>query len=187
MFRSLCTAVAVFGAVVVMSGCAGTSKGVKDESGMPSFVLNPPSEAGKLYGTGIAQKSNPQLAKDIADLNAKTEIAKILGEHIANITKQFMQESGINRPEVTEFSQSVTRSVTDQNLIGCRIEKRDFINGTMYSLAVINLTDPEVKKYVADAVTSSFGSHDALLSEFRAKQGFEDLDRELGKLSNEAK
>ncbi|MBL8025846.1 MAG: hypothetical protein JNL74_05515 [Fibrobacteres bacterium] len=156
----------------------------KDESGMPAFVLNPPSEPGKLFGTGIAKKASPQLAKDIADLNAKTEIAKILGQKISNMTKQFMQEAGINSPEAIEFSQSVTKSVTDQNLVGVVIDKREFIGGTMYSLAVLNLTDPAVKEFVKDQVNKTMASKEALYSEFKAKQGFEALDTELGKLQN---
>ncbi len=185
MIRRMLTMGATVLAVFTLVGCAGSKQKVHDDSGMPAFVLNPPIEPGKLYGTGIAKKENPQLAKDVADLNAKTEIAKILGQQIANLTKQFMQESGVNAAEATEFSESVTKSVTNQNLIGCQIVKREFENGSMYSLACLNLTDPEVKKYVADAVTKSLAGKDALLSEFRAKQGFEDLDKELDKLSNQ--
>jgi len=171
---------------LILSACGGSKQAVppRDESGMPAFVLNPPVVAGKLYGTGIAKKQSPQLAKDIADLNAKTEVAKILGQKIGNLTKQFMQESGITSPEVTEFSQSVTRSITDQNLVGCVIVKREFVNETMYSLAELNLADPTVKDFIKTQVTNSLTSKEALLSEFRAKQGFESLDKELDKLQN---
>src|SRR3989339_66943 len=176
---------ALLGLSLMLVNCGGTKEAAPvDQSGMPAFVLNPPSAPGKLYATGIAKKASPQLAKDIADLNAKTEIAKILGQKISNMTSQFMQESGINSPEVTEFSQSVTRSITDQNLIGVVIERREFVNGSMYSLAVLNTTDPAVKDFVKQQVTNSLTSREALLSEFRAKQGFENLDKELDKLQN---
>ncbi len=177
--------VAVVSMALLFAQCA--KQGVaapKDDSGMPAFVLNPPSQPGKLFGTGIAKKQSPQLAKDIADLNAKTEIAKILGQKISNMTKQFMQEAGIDNPEAIEFSQSVTKSITDQNLIGVVIEKREFINGTMYSLAVLNLTDSPVKEYIKAQVSKALGSKEALYSEFKAKQGFEALDTELDKLQN---
>jgi hypothetical protein len=177
--------VAVVGLALLFSQCGkATVAPPKDESGMPAFVLNPPSEPGKLYGTGIAKKQSAQLAKDIADLNAKTEIAKILGQKISNKTKQFMQESGIDNAEAIEFSQSVTKSITDQNLIGVVIEKREFINGTMYSLAMLNLTAEPVKEYVKAQVSKALGSKEALYSEFKAKQGFEALDAELDKLQN---
>jgi hypothetical protein len=177
--------VVVVGFALLFSQCGKESVAPpKDESGMPGFVLNPPSEPGKLYGTGIAKKASPQLAKDIADLNAKTEIAKILGQKISNMTKQFMQESGMDSPEAIEFSQSVTKSITDQNLVGVIIEKREFINGTMYALAVLNMTEAPVKEYVKAQVSKALGSKEALYSEFKAKQGFEALDTELDKLQN---
>lgn len=178
--------VTLVSAGLFLLGCGGAKQAAppKDESGMPSFVLNPPSTPGKLYGTGIAKKASPQLAKEIADLNAKKEIAQILGQKISNLTKQFMGESGINQAEVTEFSQSITKSVTDQNLVGVIVEKREFIGGTMYALAVLDLTNSQVKDFIKQQVTNSLSSKEALLSEFRAKQGFENLDKELDKLQN---
>jgi len=168
-----------------LMGCGGTqSAPPKDESGMPSFVLNPPSAPGKLYGTGIAKKASPQLAKEIADLNAKKEIAQILGQKVSNLTKQFMGESGASNPEVTEFSQSITKAVTDQNLVGVVVEKREFVGGTMYALAVLDLTNAQVKDFIKQQVTNSLTSKEALLSEFRAKQGFDNLDKELDKMQN---
>jgi hypothetical protein len=170
-------------------GCGGAKQAAPpvDQSGMPSFVLNPPSVPGKLYGTGIAKKASPQLAKEIADLNAKKEIAQVLGQKISNLTKQFMGESGVNQAEVTEFSQSITKAVTDQNLVGVVVEKREFVDGTMYSLAILDLTNNQVKDFVKQQVTNSLTSKEALLSEFRAKQGFENLDKELDKMENKDK
>jgi hypothetical protein len=182
------TAVLVSLALVMFVGCGGAKQAApKDESGMPAFVLNPPSAPGKLYGTGIAKKQSPQLAKEIADLNAKKELASVLGTKVSTLTKQFMGESGSTSPEVTEFSQSITKAITDQNLVGVVIEKREFINGTMYSLAILDLTNSQVKDFIKAQVTNSLTSKEALLSEFRAKQGFEQLDKELDKLENNSK
>ena len=168
---------------LMLVNCGG-KQAIKDESGMPSFVLNSPSAKGKIYGTGIAKKASPQLAKEIADLNAKKEIAKVLGQKVSNLTKQFMSESGIGEDaEVTEFSQSVTKSVTDQNLVGVVIEKREFMNGTMYSLAVLDMNSPEIMDFIKKQVEGSLSSKEALLSQFRAKQGFEDLEKELKNLN----
>ena len=102
-------------AALALMGCGGSKETVRDESGMPAFVLYPPSAPGKLYGTGIAEKQSPQLAKEIADLNAKKEIAAVLGTKLSNLTKQFMGQSGASNAtaEVTEFSQSITKAVTD--------------------------------------------------------------------------
>ncbi|MFH0920475.1 MAG: hypothetical protein V1913_08935 [Fibrobacterota bacterium] len=167
-------------------GCGGSKQAAppKDESGMPSFVLNPPSAPGKIYGSGTAKKQSMELAMQIADLNAKVKIAQVLGQKISNMTKQFLQESGINSPEATEFSQSVTKAVTDQDLVGVVIEKREFIEGTCYTLAVLDLASPDLKSMVKKKVEGQLTSKEALLSEFRAKQGFEALDKELDKMQN---
>ena len=179
IFTSLLIVIAL-----VFIGCGGSKQVVRDESGMPAFVLNPPRAPGKLYGSGIAKKASPQLAKEIADLNAKKEIAKVLGQQVSNLMKQFMGESGIGEAaEVTEFSQSITKAVTDQNLVGVIVEKREFVGGTMYSLAMLDLTDSEVMGFIKNQVERALTSKEALLSEFRAKKGFEELEKELQKLN----
>ncbi len=167
-------------AMLTLIGCAGEKP--QNDSDVPDYVLNPPKEAGVIYGTGMAQKANPQMAKEVSDLRAKKEVANVLSQKVSNLMKDFMGESGIgDQAEVTEFTQSITKSVSDVELVGCEIVRRDFINGTMYSLAQYKL-DGEMRKLIKSQVEKALTSKQALLSEFRAKQGFEELDKELGKL-----
>lgn len=172
--------------LVLLCGCGGKkSTAPKNESGMPDFVLNPPKQAGFLFGTGIAEQSSPQLAKETADMRAKKEIARILSEKISSLMKDFLGQAGIGKgAEVTEFVQSVTKSVTDVELVGCTIERREFIGGKMYSLAKYPL-DETMRRMIMDVVNKDLTSREALLSEFRAKQGFEDLEKELQKLQQQ--
>lgn len=173
----------VFFLSLLFVACGGGNPPV-NESGAPDFVLNPPVEKGVIFGTGMAQKASQQLAKETADLRAKKEIAKVLGEKVSTLMKDFMGESGIGETaEVTEFVQSVTKSVSNVELIGVEIVRRDYIDGTMYSLAKYSL-DGEMRKQIESTVTKNLSSRQALLSEFRAKQGFEELDRELKKLES---
>jgi hypothetical protein len=167
--------------VWLLVSCGGSKP--KNDSNIPDYVLNPPKEAGVIYGTGIAKKESAQLAKETADLRAKKEIAAVLGQRVSNLMKDFMGESGINHPEVTEFVQSVTKAVSDVDLIGVEIVRRDFVKGNMYSLAKYKL-DGEMRKLIQDQVQKSLTSREALLSEFRAKQGFDELDKELKKLES---
>ena len=51
----------------------------------------------------------------------------------------------------------------------------------MYSLAKYPLDD-SMKILVNDAVNKSLTSKEALFTQFRAKQGFEELDRQLEKM-----
>ena len=162
----------------------GSSK-PQNDSDVPDFVLNPPKAKGIIYGTGISQQESAQLAKTTADSRARQEIAKVLSTKVSSMLEDFMGQLALGEnAEVTESVRSVTRSMTKIELVGVEIEKREFIDGTMYSLAKYNL-DGEMRKMIKSQVEKALTSKEALLSQFRAKQGFEALDKELSKLQNE--
>ncbi len=169
----------------LLSGCGGgktQGPGAGNTSDMPDFVLNPPKQTGVIFGTGIAEQQSAQLAKETADLRARKEIAAVLSQKVSTMLKDYLGQAGIGtNAEVTELSQSVTRAISDVELVGVTIEKREYINGKMYSLAKYPLDD-SMKKLVTDAVNKSLSSKEALLSQFRAKQGFEELDKQLDKM-----
>jgi hypothetical protein len=170
---------------LLLAGCGGSKTqgpGAKNTSDMPDFMLNPPKQAGVIFGTGVADQQSEQLRKETADLRARKEIATVLSSKISSMLKDFLGQAGIGTSaEVTELSNSVTRSITDVELVGVTIEKREPINGKIYSLAKYSLDD-SMKKLVTDAVTKSLTSKEALLSQFRAKKGFEELDAQLDKM-----
>jgi hypothetical protein len=168
---------------LLVAGCGGSKTGAPAKtSDMPDFVLNPPKQAGVLFGTGIAEQQSPQLAKETADLRARKEIASVLSQKVSTMLKDYLGQAGVGTgAEVTELAQSVTRAISDVELVGVTIEKREYINGKMYSLAKYPLDD-SMKKLVNDAVNKSLSSKEALLSQFRAKQGFEELDKQLDKM-----
>lgn len=177
----------VFGGLM---GCAATKSANPatendshmNDSDMPDFVLNPPKEAGFIFGTGIAEQKSPQLAKETADLRAKKEIAAVLSTKIGSMLKDYLGQAGIGtQAEVTEAVSSTTRAISEVELVGVQIEKRDYKSGKMYSLAKYPLDD-SFKQMIAASVTSALSSKEALLSQFRAKQGFEELDKELDKM-----
>jgi len=183
MFRTLVTTGTV--CLVLLTGCGGNkAQAPVNESDVPDFVLNPPRQQGVLFGTGIAEQQSMQLAKETADLRAKKEIAKVLGQKVSNLMKDFMGQAGLgDGAEVTEFVQSVSKSVTNVDLVGVTIERREYKNNKMYSLARYPL-DGEVQKLIKKIVNDELTSREALLSQFRAKQGFEELEKELAKLES---
>ena len=89
---------------LLFAGCAGTKPQVaqapvvqtpatqepKNDSDVPDFVLNPPSDPGYLYGTGIAEQQSVQLAKEMADLRAHKEIATMIGQKVSSMLKDFL-------------------------------------------------------------------------------------------------
>lgn len=172
-------------AVAMLSGCGGSKTQAPPPAGeqLPDFILNPPKEEGYLFGSGMSEKSSPQLAKEVADLRAKKEVAKVLSQKVSSLMKDFLGESGVgDSAEVTEFTNSVTKAVTDVDLVGCEIVKREFESGKMYALAKYPL-DSQMRDTIKGVVKKQMSSNDAMLSAFRAKQGFDELDKELQKLN----
>jgi hypothetical protein len=162
--------------------CGGskTTKGANDAN-LPDWVMNPVKEAGYLFGVGIAEQSSPQLAIETADLRAKKEIAKALSQRVSNLMKDFISQAGIGTTaEQSEFVQSITKSITDIELNGCTIEKRENKDGKYFSLAKFPL-DLGMRNMVQSLIQSTFSGHDAMRSAFEAKQGFDELDRALQK------
>ncbi len=177
------TAMAVLCAGLLLVGCGGkATQAPVNQSDVPDFVLNPPKQTGVLFGTGIAEQSSMQLAKETADLRAMKEIAKVLSSKMESMMKDFLGQAGLgDQAEVTELSQSITRSITDVELVGVTIERREYIKGKMYSLAKYAL-DNSINDQIKKAVEKGLSSKEALLSQFRAKQGFEELDKNLDKM-----
>jgi hypothetical protein len=168
---------------LLFAGCGGSKTGPgSNTADMPDFMVNPPKQTGVLFGAGIAQHQSPQLAKETADLRARKEIATTLSMKVSAMLKDYFGQAGIGSPsDVTEVSKSVTRAISDVELVGVTIETREYINGKMYSLAKYPLDD-SMKKLVSDAVNKSLSSKESLLSQFRAKQGFEELEKQLEKM-----
>jgi PBP1b-binding outer membrane lipoprotein LpoB len=183
MFHRVLGVVAVALFAVLVAGCGGSkTRAPVNQSDVPDFVLNPVKAKGVLYGTGIAEQQSMQLAKETADLRARKEIATILSSKVTSLLNDFLRSSGVGtEAEATELSESVTRSITEGELVGATIERREYVKGKMYSLAKYPL-DNSMKELISKIVNNSLTSRSALLSEFRAKQGFEELDRRLEKL-----
>lgn len=167
--------------IVALVGCGGSKKVSK--SNVPDWFLNPPKAGDKLYGIGSAKKQNVQLAKEISETRAKKEIAQALSQKVQNLMKDFMSESGLGETaEATEFTQSITKTITDIDLEGCTIEKREIIDGTVWSLAVWPI-DEAGRSFLKDRINAELKRREALYNELQAKKGFEELDKELQKLN----
>jgi len=173
--------IAALSTLVVGCGGSKTTKGAND-AGLPDWVMNPVKEAGYLFGAGIAEQSSPQLAIETADLRAKKEIAKALSQRVATLMKDFMSQVSIGEEaERTEFVQSILKLITDVELNGCTIEKRENKDGKYYSLAKYPL-DIGMRSMVQGLIRNSLSSNEALRAAFEAKQGFDELDKELQNL-----
>ena len=174
MKKTMITAIAM----MLFVGCASTGSGSTEERGssdMPDWFLTPPTAEDALYGVGQAKKQNPSLAKQTATARARTEISQVVNIKVASLLKDFMQESGIgDNAQATEFSQSVTKQVTSNSLAGSTINEAYVAkDGTIYILVEYSLNS--VRQNALDAAKKE----EALYNEFKAKQGFDDLEKAI--------
>ena len=173
---------ALGGTLLVLAGCAGKmgsgTTEARESRDMPQWALERPAVEGIIYGVGQARKQNPSLAKTVAAQRAREEVAAAVKIKVESLVKDFMQESGVGeRAEALEFTQAVSKGVTDATLTGSMI-KETFIakDGTYFVLVEYSLDEAR------RAAIESARQEEALWNEFKAEQGFEALERELDKL-----
>ena len=167
--------------LMVLVGCAGPGSGSTEERGssdMPGWFLVPPTTEDALYGVGQAKKQNPSLARQAATARARTEISQAVNVKVSSMLKDFMQESGVgDNAQAVEFTESVTKQVTDNSLQGS-VVKEAYVakDGTMFILV-----DYPLASMRQDALNAA-KKEEALYNEFKAQQGFDALEQEIGKL-----
>lgn len=168
--------------MLVIVGCAGKMESGTTESresrDIPEWSLMPPVAEGYIYGVGQAKKQNPSLSKKVATQRARDEIAATVKTRVESMIKDFMQESGVGeRAEALEFTQSVSKGVTDATLTGSMIKSTyPAKDGTFFVLVEYSLDEAR------RAAIESARKEEALFNEFKAEQGFEALEAELAKL-----
>ncbi len=170
------------GLLLVLVGCAGKmgsgTTEARESRVMPKGSLERPAVEGIIYGVGQAKKQNPSLAKKVAAQRARDEVAAAVKIQVESLVKDFMQESGIGeRAEALEFTQAVSKGVTDATLTGAVIKETYLAkDGTYFVLVEYSLDQAR------RAAIESARQEEALWNEFKAEQSFEALERELEKL-----
>jgi hypothetical protein len=180
----------VFGAFLVMA-CATTPKEAKPVMSteqvqcIPDWEVNPPSAEDGVYGSGLAKMNMQALSKTAADQRARQEVVQAIEVKVASMVKDFMQQSGIgDAAQALQFSQSVSKGISSRVLNGCKIVKRKVCpDGTWHSLALWPIGEAnQLKKEINDQSKKLVKNEYALYNEFKAKNGFEQLQQELDKL-----
>lgn len=159
-------------AVFTMFGCA--SKEVK--TGLPDFVLNPPTADDAFYGVGYGKQSTFQLSKTISMTNARADIARQIETSIQAAVVSYAQEAGVDdNTQTISFAESITREITNTRLSGAtpeRFEQDD--DGGVWVL----MSYP--RNSLMEAAEELFArNEDAAFAEFKAAQAMEMLDAQL--------
>jgi hypothetical protein len=143
----------------------------------PGWYLNPPEDDDTFYGTGASEPTELQsLGKQVADAAARTDLANSITVSVQSMVRSFLQQSGdIENARALQFSEAVSKQVTDVTLTGSRITKRSEANNVYYSLAEVSVES------VRNALLSAMQNAAAEFSEMKAEQALEDLNEEIEK------
>ena len=186
----------VLGIIIMMSGflimaCASAPPAAKpvmtpeQTQCVPDWEVNPPSAEDGIYGSGLAKMQIQAQSKKAADQRARDEVVSSIKIKVSTMIKDFMQQSGIgDAAQALQFSQSVSKGVSSHVLYGCKIVKRKVCpDGTWHSLALWPISNADkLKKEINNQSKNLVKNEYALYNEFKAKNGFQDLQKELDKL-----
>jgi len=153
---------------------------------IPEWVKNPKDTADAVYGSGEAKLRNHALTMEAADGRAMRHIVKTIKTKIDARFKDFMQESGLGEDaQSLQFVEVVSKHISSETLHGCKIINREFCpDGTVWSLAMLPLGEVDRIKSITKQKSKDFVMNKkALYNEFKAKQAFDDFQKDLDKLN----
>ena len=168
----VCILVILVAVIVGACGPKAVNKGMA-----PKWYLNPPDSKDKIYGTGSSPKTQSlELAKQVADANARAALANTIQVSVQSMVRTFLQQSGtMEDAKALQFSESVGKQVVDMKLTGVEITKRELMGGRCFSLAEVSMES------MKNALLSAVRDAAAEYSEKKARQAFDDLEKEIDK------
>ena len=176
-YKSIIPSSLLLGVVLFLSNCSnnpGPGVGPCDQFG--KWWNNQPLAEDVIYGVGVAQKKSTQLSRNTAEKRARDQIAKQVGVKVKAMVRDFMDESGLGEgAQATEFSESVGESVANKTLEGSRVLCFNVIAGETWCLVEYDIG--AVRAATRAAAESEAHKDEALYNEFKARNGFDNLDK----------
>lgn len=144
----------------------------------PDWFLKPPTDSEHLFAAASATSRDMQLALQKARTTAQTELAQQLGTRLANLTKQFQEEVGLETDSelLTQFS-STTKAVTNETLTGAAVDQQKLVPEKRIYRAYVLMSLPigGANQLLMDKIAANQN----LYTRFRATQAFDALNAEL--------
>ena len=167
--------------VMLIIGCAGTR--TISKSDVPDWYLNPPKYEGLFVGVGDALRPQMSLSKKVATNRARVEISEAVATEVKSVLKDYMQASGIgSEASALEFTESVSKSLSNKVLNGSIIEKTEIKDGRVFVMVTYDIN--EVRTIAKETARNAAKKEEALYNEFKARQGFESLDKEFDEMES---
>ena len=148
---------------------------------LPDWYINNAEEDDMyIYSVGMGESPKMDLAIDKAKQAGKVELSERVSARVQSQVKSFTQEAGMTEnTQIVEFYQSTSKSVTNNTLNGITVLKRypyQKSGGTWIAYVQLGLK----KDAVSTEVVNLIKNEEALYAEFKASQGFKDLEAAVG-------
>jgi hypothetical protein len=182
--RAWIVALAVCG--ILLAGCSPAAKKIDNEAleeefeNAPEWVLTGHlKEATSAVGSAKIGKGGFQFARTEALAAGRDELARQVSVKVETLVNNFAQQTGIGNDQMLDaFSKQVSRQITDETLAGSR-QQDIWISPSADVYVLVVMDNEQIKTAVRRQMVSSYRQDDARWQEFKAKNGAEELDREL--------
>ena len=147
----------------------------------PGWICDEPVPGIAVSAVGVygPTKAGISFQKTQAAGDARGKLAEQFQVQVDKMVKSYLGTTGIGDAEtVDSVSQSVLKTVTTDTLYGSKIFKsRVGPDGSMYVL--VGLDEENTRQAAAQAVQNSMNNDQALWQEFKAQQGFDEMDEAI--------
>lgn len=182
---------------VILSGCSSSDTKPESKAAQPvadcvfpntdkpapGWICEEPVAGIDFSAVGIAEPSQAGISymRDMAVADGRGRLAEQMQVQVSKMVKKYLGTTGVGSTETVDAAASSTlRTVTSEKLVGSKIYKsRTGPNGRLFVLVGI---DPKnAQKIVQDAVKTSMNNDKALWQQFKSKQSFDEMAKEISK------
>jgi len=178
----------VISLLIFCFACSSTEKVSEGQSridDIPEWIINPPVDNNEfLFATGEAESSRMNIARNRAEIAAKSELAGKLGEKIEALQKLFEEE--VDSDTASMYSgafTNATRIVTSQELRGVATVERKFSAKDGGYISYILMQIPVGTARIQ--LESALSREEEMYIRFKESRAFEELQNNLERLGLE--
>lgn len=168
--------------MIYLAGCGSSNKNLSsvDTGNIPDWYLNPPKDPNYLFSPQTQTSQDMQLAINKAITAGRADIARQVEVKLNSLEKQFGEEVGTDSSSefLSQFTQA-TKTVTDQTLIGSRVDKQTLVKDGNIFRAYVLVEYPLGE--ANQALMQQIKNNEHLYTRFRSSQAFNELDNEIKK------
>ena len=173
--------------LLILSSACSSSKPVGDAESqiddIPDWFISQPQDNSEfLFGTGTATSTRLNIARQRAQINAKSNLASKLGQKIEELQKLFEEE--VDSDEVSSYSGAFTNAtqiITSQELRGVSTQEQKFSateDGGYVGYVLLQMPVGEAR----DQLEQALSRDEEMYIRFKESKAFEELQNNLDRL-----